>query len=257
LGIQEASEMGKSIFFLLETNPGPGLGILMAYWIFAKGMVKQSAPTSIIIHFLGGIHEIYFPYVLMNPILLLAVIAGGMSGILTFSVLGAGLIATPSPGSIFALMAMAPKGSLIPVLAGVIVSTAVSFAVASFFVKKKASIDTNELVEAQARVSTMKTISKGQLAQSVRKIVVACDAGMGSSAMGASTLKKKLKTAGLNIEVLHAALEDIPFDADIVITHLSLVDRARSIAKSAELIAIDQFVGTPVYDELVVRLKAQ
>ncbi len=136
IGIQQAQEAGKSIFFLLEPNPGPGLGILLAYWMFSKGMAKQSAPGAVIIHFFGGIHEIYFPYVLMNPMLLLAVILGGASGVLTFVVLGAGLIATPSPGSIFALLAMCPKGGHFAVLAGVLVSTVVSFLVASVFVKQ-------------------------------------------------------------------------------------------------------------------------
>ncbi|WP_215832390.1 PTS transporter subunit EIIC, partial [Pelorhabdus rhamnosifermentans] len=90
IGIQQAKEVGKSIFFLLEANPGPGLGVLLAYWVFSKGMIKQSAPGAVIIHFLGGIHEIYFPYVLMNPLLLIAVICGGASGVFTFNVLGAG-----------------------------------------------------------------------------------------------------------------------------------------------------------------------
>ncbi len=254
LGIQEATDLGKSIFFLLETNPGPGLGILLAYWVFSKGMVKQSAPSAVIIHFLGGIHEIYFPYVLMNPILILAVIAGGMSGVLTFVVLGAGLIATPSPGSIFALMAMAPKGELLPVLAGVIVSTAVSFIVAAYFVKKK-SINETELESAKNAVKGMKAESKGKTASNVRKIVVACDAGMGSSAMGATTLRKKVKQAGLDIEVINTSIEDIPFDADIVITHDTLGERASEKCKNAELITIDQFVGNPIYDNLVNRLK--
>ena len=110
IGLEQVQESGKSIMFLLEANPGPGLGIILAYWMYSKGSVKQSAPGAAIIHFLGGIHEIYFPYVLMNPLLVLAVIAGGASGILVFTILGAGLVATPSPGSIFALMAMAPKG---------------------------------------------------------------------------------------------------------------------------------------------------
>lgn len=254
LGIQQATDAGKSIFFLLETNPGPGLGILLAYWVFAKGMIKQSAPGAVIIHFFGGIHEIYFPYVLMNPVLLLAVIAGGMSGVFTFVVLGAGLIATPSPGSIFALMAMAPKGGLVPVLAGVLVSTVVSFLVASFFVKKKSAND-NDLETAKGAVQSMKAESKGILAKTVRKIVVACDAGMGSSAMGATTLRKKVNQAGLDIEVVNTSLEDIPADADIVITHVNLADRAAEKCKNAELITIDQFVGNPIYDSLVERLK--
>ncbi|MCD4712375.1 MAG: PTS mannitol transporter subunit IICBA [Clostridiales bacterium] len=254
LGIQEAADTGKSIFFLLEANPGPGLGILLAYWVFAKGMVKQSAPGAVIIHFLGGIHEIYFPYVLMNPILVLAVIAGGMSGVLTFTILGAGLIATPSPGSIFALMAMSPKGGLLPVLAGIVVSTAVSFVVAAYFVKKR-SADDNSLETAKASVQSMKAAAKGQNSKIVKKIVVSCDAGMGSSAMGATTLRKKLKQAGLDIEVLNTSLEDIPSDADIVITHVNLAERASEKCGEAELITIDQFVGNPIYDSLVERLK--
>lgn len=256
LGIQQAADLGKSIFFLLETNPGPGLGILLAYWVFSKGMVKQSAPGAVIIHFLGGIHEIYFPYVLMNPVLLLAVIAGGMSGVLTFSILGAGLIATPSPGSIIALMAMAPKGGLVPVLAGVLVSTAVSFVVAAYFVKKKAMQEDTDLESAKARMSNMKSASKGvSQVSAIKKIVVACDAGMGSSAMAATTLKKKITQAGMSIDVSHASIEEIPSDADIVITHVTLLERAKTKCKSAELIGIDQFVGNPLYDELVAQLK--
>lgn len=262
LGIQQATDTGKSIFFLLETNPGPGLGILLAYWVFSKGMIKESAPGAIIIHFLGGIHEIYFPYVLMKPILILAVIAGGMTGVLTFNLLDAGLVATPSPGSIFALMAMAPKGGLIPVLAGVLTSTCASFAVAAFFLKtSKAVEDMDELENAKSTVKDIKgTITTGKdqasaiVAGSVKKIVVACDAGMGSSAMGASTLKKKIHAAGLAIEVTNAAIDAIPTDADIIITHESLVERVRHF--KAEIITITNFVGNPIYDELVVRLKA-
>lgn len=269
LGIQQAADLGKSIFFLLETNPGPGLGILLAYWVFSRGMVKQSAPGAVIIHFLGGIHEIYFPYVLMNPVLLLAVIAGGMSGVMTFSVLGAGLVATPSPGSILALMAMTPKGGLIPVLAGVLVSTAVSFVVAAYFVRKRAQQEDMDLENAKARMSAMKSTSKGvavsaatvataaTAATAVRKIVVACDAGMGSSAMAATTIKKKLAQAGLGIEVTHASVDEIPQDADLVITHVSLAERATARNSRAELITIETFVGNPIYDELVQRLKSQ
>ncbi len=258
LGIQEAAETGKSIFFMLETNPGPGLGVLLAYWVFAKGMVKQSAPGAVIIHFLGGIHEIYFPYVLMNPILVLAVIAGGVSGVFTFSILGAGLIAVPSPGSIIALLAMTPKGGFFPVIAGVVVSTAVSFLVASFFVKRKNDDDAS-LDDAQAQMKSMKAASKGlsdsSVSKVVRKIVVSCDAGMGSSAMGATTLRKKVQKAGLDIEVLNTSIDNIPKDADIVITHVSLGERARGYLNGAELITIEQFVGNPIYDELVERLQ--
>ena len=258
IGIQEAKEAGKSIMFMVEANPGPGLGILLAYWVFAKGSIKQSAPGAIIIHLLGGIHEIYFPYVLMNPALLLAVIAGGASGLLMFQIFGAGLVAAASPGSIFAFLAMTPKGGYFGVLAGIIVATAVSFVVAAYFVKRSAGkMDEDELADAKEKVQELKGTKSAQTAQvktNVKKIVFACDAGMGSSAMAATTLRNKLKKAGLNVEVVNFAIEDIPSDADIVITHESLTERAKGIAPNAEHISIKNFMNDPKYDELVKRL---
>ena len=250
LGVAEAKEAGKSIFFLLETNPGPGLGLLLAYWIFGKGLAKQSAPGAVIIHFLGGIHEIYFPYVLMNPISILAVMAGGVSGVLTFVVTGAGLVATPSPGSIFAEMAMAPKGGLFPVLLGIAVAAAVSFVVAIPLVKRyNANASDEDLEEAKATTAAL----KGKA--TVRKIVFACDAGMGSSAMGASVLRRKVQERGLNVAVVHAAVNEIPADADMVITHKQLADRARASAANAQIVEVENFLNNPVYDEIVANLK--
>ncbi|VDN48484.1 phosphotransferase system (PTS) mannitol-specific enzyme IICB component [Petrocella atlantisensis] len=255
LGIEQAAETGKSIFFLLETNPGPGLGILLAYWVFSKGMIKQSAPGAIIIHFLGGIHEIYFPYILMQPSLLLAVIAGGASGVFTFVITGAGLVAVPSPGSIFALSAMAPRGGLIPVLAGVVVSTAVTFLVAAVLIKKKDTQAEATFEVAKEKMVDLKGKKSSVVKTSVKKIIVACDAGMGSSAMGASKLKNKLQKAGLSIQVANASIDAIPGDTDIVITHKSLTQRAMGVAPNAEHISIEDFIMTNVYDELVDRLK--
>ncbi|NLM12249.1 MAG: PTS mannitol transporter subunit IICB, partial [Epulopiscium sp.] len=250
---QQAEEVGKSIFFLLEANPGPGLGILLAYWLFAKGTVKESAPGAIIIHFFGGIHEIYFPYVLMNPILLLAVIGGGMSGVFTLSLFNAGLVAAPSPGSILAVLAMTPKGGFFGVIAGVVVSAAVSFLIASFFVKRAAG-DDQDLESAKEQVQNLK--GKQPLRKvSVKQIIVACDAGMGSSAMGATKLRNKLKNAGLDVKVVNKPIEQIPADAEIVITHESLTARAKSMAPNAEHISIQNFINDPQYDILVDRLK--
>lgn len=253
IGIQEAAEAGKSIIFLLETNPGPGLGILLAYWVFGKGMVKQSAPGAIIIHFFGGIHEIYFPYVLMNPALLLAVIAGGMSGVFTFNLLGAGLVATPSPGSIIALLSMTPKGGFLAVLAGVFVATGVSFAVASVFVKNSKAIQSEgALDDAKDKMANL----KGKKISAISKIMVACDAGMGSSAMGATNLKRKIESAGLKIQVDNCSVDEIPRDTDIVICHENLMPRAQKRVPDAEHIGIKDFLNNPVYDELVERLKS-
>ncbi|MDK2878660.1 MAG: mannitol system or component [Thermoanaerobacteraceae bacterium] len=257
LGVEQVSQAGKSIFFLLETNPGPGLGVLLAYWLVGKGMAKQSAPGAIIIHFFGGIHEIYFPYVLMNPILILAVILGGATGVFTFVLLGAGLVATPSPGSIFAEIAMTPRGGYFPVLAGIALSAVVSFLVSSVLLKRFAA-EEGDIYAAQDMVDKLKGKKAfhavGQKS-SVEKIVFACDGGMGSSAMGASVLRKKIQQAGLDVKVIHAAINEIPQDADIVISHKELTDRARVAAPDAEHISIEAFVNNPVYDQIVDRLK--
>lgn len=259
LGIEQVKEAGKSIFFLLESNPGPGLGVLLAYCIAGKGSAKSSAPGAVIIHFLGGIHEIYFPYILMNPPLILASIAGGASGIFTLNLLGGGLVAPASPGSILAIIAMSPKGGMVPVLAGVAVATVVSCAIAIPLLKIFGKDE--DIEEASKKVSDMKQESKGNApakaavsAGSVNKIVFACDAGMGSSAMGATVLRKKLTQAGVDVEVIHSPVSNIPKDADIVVTHKELGDRAKTTCPTAEFVLITNFMNAPEYDQLVNRL---
>lgn len=268
IATEEAARLGQSVLYMLESNPGPGLGILLAYWLFGRGTAKASAPGAVVIHFFGGIHEIYFPYILMKPILILAAIAGGVVGTFTFQLLGAGLVGPASPGSIFAYMAMAPKGGLLPVLAGVATATIASFAVAALLLKTgKKEEEELDLEEASAKMREMKTggsrdqvdpaakaVSQAQK-EEVNKIVFACDAGMGSSAMGASVLRKKLQQAGVNITVVNSAVSEIPGDADIVITQKTLTDRAMAKKPDAEHISIDNFLKSPKYDELVERLK--
>lgn len=135
LGVAAAKDTGRAIHFLLETNPGPGLGLLIAFYFAGKGMLKESSPGSMIIHFLGGIHEIYFPYVLAHPIMVLSMIAGGMAADLWFVISGAGLVATPSPGSIFAYLAVIPPGQHFQVLTGVLIGAVVSFLVGAFILR--------------------------------------------------------------------------------------------------------------------------
>jgi PTS system mannitol-specific IIC component len=264
LGIDQAASAGKSILFLLETNPGPGLGILLAYWLFGKGTAKQTAPGAVIIHFLGGIHEIYFPYILMKPMLILAAMAGGVSGVFTFNLFNAGLVAAPSPGSIFALLAMTPKGNYIGVLAGVLVATAVSFAVAALILKTSKATD-EDLSSAAAKMEEMKgkksSVSSVLTSQdsvnpnNVNKIVFACDAGMGSSAMGASILRNKTQKAGLDVTVINTAINNLPSDADVVITHKDLTDRAKAKLPNVTHISVENFLNSPKYDELINNLK--
>jgi PTS system mannitol-specific IIC component len=154
LGVAKVAKHGKAIEFMIESNPGPGLGLLTAYWFFGPRSIRPSAPGAIIIHFFGGIHEVYFPYVLMRPILIIGMIAGGMAGVLTFLVTHAGLVATPSPGSIFAYLAETPKGGYFGVLAGVAVAAIVSFLVNSFLLKMTAREEEEEVEKEVARAET-------------------------------------------------------------------------------------------------------
>jgi len=261
LGMEQAASAGKSIFFLLEANPGPGLGILLACMIAGKGMIKSSAPGAIVIHFLGGIHEIYFPYILANPALILAAMAGGASGVLTNVVLGGGLIAPASPGSIIAVLAMTHRGSYVAVILSVLISAAVACIVGIPLLKIFGKDE--DINAAKAKVQDMKNASKGITtgakvnAKDVKTIVFACDAGMGSSAMGATILKKKLTEAGLtSINVIHAPVSSIPADAQVIVTHTSLKERASKSNPNAKLVLITNFMAAPEYDLLVEELKA-
>ncbi|PKH23665.1 PTS mannitol transporter subunit IICBA [Enterobacterales bacterium CwR94] len=271
LGIQQASEAGKSIFFLIEANPGPGMGVLIAYMLFGRGNAKQSAGGAAIIHFLGGIHEIYFPYVLMAPRLLLAVILGGMTGVFTLTLLNGGLVSPASPGSILAVLAMTPKGAYFANIAAIVAAFAVSFVVSAILLKTSKVKDEDDIEAATRRMQDMKAQSKGQAAAAtgaatavadlngdlshVRKIIVACDAGMGSSAMGAGVLRKKVQDAGLsNISVTNSAINSLPGDVDIVITHRDLTERAMRQVPQAQHISLSNFLDSGLYSDLTTRL---
>ena len=257
IGMQEALDTGKSIFFLLEANPGPGLGILLAYCFFGKGSAKASAPAASIIHFVGGIHESYFPYILMNPLLLLAVIAGGASGILVNVIFGSGLTAPASPGSIIAILGMCKASSYLGVILSIVVATAVTMFIASIILKASKGTE-EDLEEAQEQMKDMKNTNqevKSVSYHELRKIVFACDAGMGSSAMGAALLTKKLKAAGIDIEVPHYAINDIPEDSQVVVTHVSLVARVQEKLPNVVIFPITNFMGGTEYDEIVKKLQ--
>lgn len=254
LGLQEATETGKSILFLIETNPGPGLGVLLAYSLFGKGSSKQTAPGAIIIHFFGGIHEIYFPYVLMKPALIGSLILGGMSGVLTFSLMDAGLTAAASPGSIFAILAMAAPNTHLGVISGIVVATIVSFAVSSLILK--ISPITADFEEAKQESKKLKAEAKNELNSKIQKIIVACDAGMGSSAMGATILKNKLSESNLKIEVLNSAVDNLGMhNPDLVITQVTFIERAQKAAPNAQIKTLNNFLDPVFYDKLVEELK--
>ena len=264
IGIEQAAEAGKSIMYMLEANPGPGLGLLLAYWAFSKDKAtKDSAPGAIIIHFLGGIHEIYFPYILMNPLVIVGPIAGNICAILFYSITKAGLVGPSAPGSIIAFMSMSPKSSIVITAIGVLIAAAVSFLVSSPIVKMAGS---KSLEDAQKKTSDMKAASKGTKAEvlsgadvkteNIKKIVFACDAGMGSSAMGATKFRNRIKPLNLGITVTNTSVDNVPADADVVVCQYILQDRAVKSAPQARLVAIGNFLQDPNLDAFYEELAA-
>lgn len=254
IGIEQARETGQSIMFLLETNPGPGLGVLLAYWLFGRGNARQSAPGAVIIQFFGGIHEIYFPYILARPVLIVAAIAGSAAGLLFFSLTDAGLVAPASPGSILSVLAMAPKGKTLIVLLGVVISAAVSLVVAAPFIRRASKTETEGDPAVGKLPQSTAGISPYAAGRPVRKVIFACDAGMGSSALGATRFRKRLRDAEIGVAVGNSAADRIPSDADVVVCQSVLAERIAAAAKGAELIVIDNFLSDPGLDALFVRL---
>jgi PTS system mannitol-specific IIC component len=293
LGVDQAASTGKSILFLLEANPGPGLGLLLAYSIFGVGLAKSTAPGAAVIHFFGGIHEIYFPYVLLNPVLLLAMIPAGMVGIGTLAIFHAGLRAPAAPGSIIAVFAQTPGGSFAGVALSVLLAATTSFVLGSIILRATRrrmlaaeGAEAGGLAAATAQMEAMKGRkssvagallspeeraaqqyeNEAELAEEaheahtrrtpIHTIVFACDAGMGSSAMGASVLRNKIKKAGFeDVTVQNLAIANLTDDIDLIVTHRDLTPRAQTMSPSAQHVSVDNFMGSPKYDEIVEELR--
>jgi PTS system mannitol-specific IIC component len=272
IGYEQVKTLGHSALFLLVPNPGAGLGLLLAYWFFGKGEMKEAAPGMILIHFFGGIHEVYFPYVLANPLTIIGMIAGGIVGTGTLTFLNVGTVATPSPGSIFSVVALSPKNCMFGVLLSVVLSCVVSFLLNTIFVKRMVakggdtslgeSVVPKEAMGSSASSNESTAITNdsslgvaGVDIKNIKKIVVACDAGMGSSAMSAAALKKKVKAADLPIEVINTAISKIPDDADLIITHVELTGTAKAAQPNKQHLSISNYLKAPEYDQLVERFK--
>ncbi len=274
LGVEQVSTVGKSIYFMIEANPGPGLGLLIAYSLFGKGTSKETAPGAIIIHFFGGIHEIYFPYVLMNPITMIGLVFGGMTGVLTNVVLNGGLSAVASPGSIIAILAVTPRGGFVATIAAVLTATIVSFLISSIIVKKFSS-EKDDLNKAQEQSKAQKAAgntatpaTKSEPSESaaggetavlsnIKKIVVACDAGMGSSAFGATKLRKIVKAEGLeDVDVSNSAISNLTDDVDLIITQRSFEAQIKSKFPNKPVRFLDNFMDNNFYKGVVEEIKA-
>ncbi|GEM34943.1 PTS mannose transporter subunit IIA [Nocardia neocaledoniensis NBRC 108232] len=262
LGTNQAAETGKSILFLLEANPGPGLGLLLAFVVFGRGAAKASASGAAVIHVFGGIHEIYFPYVLMKPKLIVAVIAGGMTGVLINVVFDSGLRAPAAPGSILAVYAQTASGSYLGVTLSVIGATVVAFLIAAVLLRTDRAEAEPDLAAATATMEAMKgkrsiasTALRPAGRSAISTIVFACDAGMGSSAMGASVLRKRIRAAGFTeVSVVNQAIANLTDSYDLVVTHTDLAERARARTPSAVHVTVDNFMDSPAYGEIVEML---
>ncbi len=286
LGIQQASENGSSILFLLEANPGPGVGLLLAFTFFGIGAARASAPGAALIQFVGGIHEVYFPYALMKPILIIGLIAGGATGVTTNMLLGGALRAPAAPGSIIAVLLQTAPGAYFAVILSVILSAAVTFLVSWAFLRASRKRDLEAMAatdDAFGAAITQTEAAKGKSSSSleglrggaatqadggiepatmtereVKSIVFACDAGMGSSAMGASVLRNKIKKAGIeDVTVVNKAIAALDGSADLVITQNQLTERARQKVPGAIHVSVDNFMNSPKYDEVVDLVRDQ
>ena len=254
IGAEQAATMGRSIMYMLESNPGPGVGVLLAYCFFSRdAKAKQSAPGAVVIHFFGGIHEIYFPYVLSNPKLIIAPIAGSAAAIAWFSMTGCGLVAPASPGSIIAYLSMTPASHMLPTIVGVGISAGVSFLVSAPLLRATAPAAADEAAQdLRESLGTQEAvvISNTQGA----KIVFACDAGMGSSAMGATRFRNRIKAVRPDLAVEHSSVDTVPGDAAIVVCQRVLSERARKSAPQAQIVVIDNFLDDPALDSLYASL---
>lgn len=267
LGTIQLTELGKSVMFLLESNPGPGLGMLLAYTFFGKGNSKATAYGATVIHFFGGIHEIYFPFVLMNPPLVIALIAGGTAGTFMFNIFHAGLIGVASPGSIIAIMMMAADGDRLGIIISILVSAAVTFLISIPIIKRAKTSDSQltdsvrEMEKMKGKKSRISSVFEHKATDNydladVRAIAYACDAGLGSSAMGAGVLQKKLKTAGIDdIKVFHVAVSNLPAQCQVIVSHQSLMDRVKQKQGGCYYVEIIDYLNAPEYDQLVNDIK--
>ena len=259
LGAEQSQAIGRSVYYLIEANPGPGLGLLLAYMLFGKGDARQSVPPAIIIHFFGGIHEVYFPYVLMQPRLIVAMIAGGIVQVATLMLTGAGLVSPASPGSIIAVALVTARGAYFGVSLSVALGALATFLVSMFLLQVNRSVESEgDLQKARQRVAEIKAAGKREsmLAYAnVKYIVFACDAGMGSSVMGATILAKQLKETGLDIKVENKAIDNLDGSEDLVITQKLLTGRARAAAPKAIHLSIGQFLDRQFYRDLVRKLQ--
>ena len=263
LGVEQAAKAGKSILFLVEANGGVWTGVALGFAIWGKGMAKKSAPAATIIMGVGGIAEVTFPYVLSKPKTIIAPILGNMAGLFTLTALHGGTVAAVSPGSFFALLAMTPKGSFVANIAGYVVALVVTALLVGIILKFDKTEDMDELPEVNKPNFGKTTGNAKEYIKSVsvkiEKLFFACDAGMGSSVMGVSLMKKKVEEAGLGVTVEHISVKNLTDEPDMIVTTNALKARVEDTIskydKQIPVFGVDNLLDEGNYDELISMLK--
>ncbi len=260
LGLQQAAEVGKSVLFLIEANGAYWVGLVAAFAVFGKGMSKKSAPGAVAIQFFGGIAETCFPYCLSMPLTILGPIAGNIFSLFVLTTFDGGAIGPPSPGSVFAFYMMTPKDCMLVNTIAYFGSLVVSFLVTSVILKFSNQPDDSGM-EADMLVSGNAGIPAGPVVEGrlsrLNKVVFACDAGMGSSAMGVSILRTRLQKAALYPKIDHVAVAEIPDDADVVVTNVNLAERAKMTTQGRiPILTLSNFMDQGQYDNIVKQIKS-
>ena len=242
LGMSQAEMQGKSLLFLLETNPGPGAGILLALFLMKKNK-RQQFGAGLFAQVIGGIHEVYFPFIAENLWLLPAAIAGNMAGIFCFVQMDAGLTGPVSPGSVLTILMMAGRDNLGSVLFGIGVSMAVSFLTAVLILKT--GVDDSKLQKEKVN-GTMEE------RKPIHKILFICDGGVGSSVMAAALFKRKLAERGIgDVEVKACAVDLIEEDNDLLVCQKSFARESTQIPAGRELYTLENLLSTQEYEGLL------
>lgn len=265
LAMQQAEQSGSSMLFLLETNPGPGLGVLLALWLSNRKKRKEYA-AYMFVECIGGIHEIYFPEVLANLWLLLALIPGGMAGILCMSVFHVASAGLVSPGSILTLLFMSGH-HVLGTLFAVAISTAVSCAIAFFILKRQGKWYTEAAISAQEEkeetvqekkeeaVQEKRQVLEKELMQEI-KIGFICDAGVGSSAMGAALFRRKLKEEGMNGITAEAyAVDQIPEDLTIGVCQRAFLEILQKESNLSNIVTMESLLNQTEHLALIEKLR--
>lgn len=265
LGMNQVQESGQSILFLLESNPGPGLGMMAALYYGIKKRRKEYA-AAMFAQAAGGLHEVYFPFVLSDMMLLIPLIAGGFAGNLCFEFLGSGLQGPVSPGSVITILIMAGKGQVLRTAVGIAVSAIVAFCGSLLVLKIRGGYHADEETAAAEEIQELQDIPEQDQKEENRrqeiermpilKVGFVCDAGVGSSAMGASLFRRKLAQTELHgLQVQPYAADQIPQDLDLIVCQKDFYELLPEREEQVEVCTVSNLMASEEYTAIIEKIQ--